>query len=647
MASLPRAVTTVKDTAGTPVGGLDTICILSPVATAPDLTPRYFGSAQAIYDQHGYSEGLEYAALHIAETGNSVLFVGLPIVTLGVLSRRNNDGHTGTSAVTVTADASGCLAEHDGVIDVVKGGIVGVDQIVLGVSLDGGRVFQSLRVGTANSVAIPFLAVTIALGVGTLVADDTILTWHGSAPASDSGGRDLARQALAGQQKPFRSALLCGDLVNAADAQSLLDFANTYETSNERFIFARGSIADRLPLPVTGSYRKISPASATRTITFAAAGHTITASSGSFLTDGIAVGDVIYSDTPLNPGALGVATAVTATVITFTAGLANEGPLTTGKITSRTALVFAATTITRNTGTFIGEGFAVGQTIAVTGTVSNNGTKVLTGVTATVLTFASGGVAETIGMGLGVVTQSITKAAWMAAQDLAFASITNAPRISLSAGRARKVSPFSQFNMRRPAAWSTSVREYQHDLHVASWRKDFGPLSGWDLTDEAGNLVEWDDRVDGKAGVAARFTCHRTWANGPVGTFVALSLTRANEGSLLAHTSKEAVTNLVCSTVQVNSENAAIGVDLILNDDGTATSDSLAQVAARINRELSSAVLTDARGEGPRASKALCTIDPSTLFNVPEPTMLTVTDLNLNGTVHSVRNSVRVRTNGS
>ena len=645
MASLPKATTVVQDTAGVPVGGLDTICIISPCATNADITPRYFGSAQAIYDQHGYSEGLEYAALHVNETGNSVLFVAVPIVTQGALTRRNNDGHTGTSNISVSADASGCLAEHDGVVDVVKGGVVGTDQIVLGLSLCGGRVFQMLRVGTANSVAIPFLAVTISLGAGTLVEGDTVLSWHGSAPTSDASGRDLARQALAGQQKSFRTVLLCGDLVDAADAQLLLAFANTYQTTNERFVFARGSIADRLPLPVTRSIRNIT---AGASLTFAAAGFTITRAAGSWITDGHAVGDVATVAGSVSNNGARVITALSATVMTFASGIVNEGPITT-TVTGRSALVFAAAgfTITRAVSSWLTEGFKIGQSVSIAGTVSNNATRVITALSATVMTFASGIVNETIGMGVGTVTQSLTKAAWMAAQDLAFASITNAPRISLSAGRARKVSPFSQWDFRRPASWAASIREYRHDLHVATWRKDFGPLSGWDLTDEAGNLYEWDDRVDGKAGVAARFTCLRTWANGPVGTFIALSLTRANEGSLLAHTSKQAVVDLICATVQVNTENAAIGVDLRLNDDGTATTESIAQVESRVNAALTAAVLVDARQEGPRASKAVWTADPSVVFNVPEPVLLGATDVNLNGTVHSVQSSVRVRTGGN
>jgi hypothetical protein len=573
----------------------------------------------------------------------------MPFATQGALSRFNNEGNTGTAGVTVTAGANGPLAEHDGVIDVVKGGTVGTDQIVLGLSLDGGRVFQMLRVGTANSVAIPFLDVTINLLPGTLVEGDTIYSWHGSAPASDASGRDLARQALAGQQKSFRTVLLCGDLVSDADAQLLLDFANTYETLNERFTVACGSIADRLPL-LAPSYVKHVTAGAS--LTFAAGGQTITRAAGSWLTDGHAVGDVVsVTGTVSNNITNKKITALSATVMTFVgAGIVNEGPISVATVTGRNSLTIAAAgdTVTRNAGSFLTDGFAVGMSVTLDGTVSNDGVHAITALSATVMTFGGSAlVDETIGMGLATITQSITKAAWMAAQDLEFASITNAPAISLSAGRARKVSPFSQWNFRRPLGWADSIRSYQHDIHVAAWRKDFGPLSGWDLTDEAGNLVEWDDRVDGKAGVAARFTCARTWANGPVGTFVALSLTRANEGSLLAHKSKKCVVDLICSTVQVNTENAAIGVDLVLNDDGTATTESLAQVESRVNAALTAAVLTDARQEGPRASKAVWTADPSVVFNVPEPEMLGVTDVNLNGTVHSVRSSVRVRTGGN
>ncbi len=65
---------------------------------------------------------------------------------------------------------------------------------------------------------------------------------------------------------------------------------------------------------------------------------------------------------------------------------------------------FTTTTITRNTGSFVTDGFHIGMTITITGTASNNVTVgPLTNVTATVLTVASGLVVEA-----NVATAAIT-----------------------------------------------------------------------------------------------------------------------------------------------------------------------------------------------------------------------------------------------
>lgn len=72
-------------------------------------------------------------------------------------------------------------------------------------------------------------------------------------------------------------------------------------------------------------------ASATATLTFSAASHTVTLSSGSFLALAFAVGqNVTASGTSSNNGALGPILALTPTVMTFAAGLVNEGPDTSG-----------------------------------------------------------------------------------------------------------------------------------------------------------------------------------------------------------------------------------------------------------------------------------------------------------------------------
>ena len=308
-------------------------------------------------------------------------------------------------------------------------------------------------------------------------------------------------------------------------------------------------------------------------------------------------------------------------------------------------------TLTRSRGSWLTDGFRIGDVVAFDGTASNDalgGT--LTGVTATVLTFGttpSDLINETIGSFGVTVTTNQTKAAWMAEIEAEFASVDDAFRISLGAGRCRILSPFSGWFMRRPAGWFASLREYQHDLHIPVWRKSDGPFKSCSLNDADGNLVEWDDRVDGEAATTARFTAMRTWGNGPAGPFIARSLTRATEGSLLLDTHNVAVVNHACTTVQLNTEDAAIGVSLILNPDGTATADSLAGVRKQVDEALEQELLTNKKNEGQRASQATWTPDADVLFNVADPTMLGVTELNLRGTVVRVNTTVRVVTGGA
>jgi hypothetical protein len=650
MATLPRATTVVEDTAGAVASGQDLLVILAPVRTSADAQPRVFGSAQACYDQHGYSEGVEYAALHVEQTRKSFMFCGLAIETEGTVGRHNTSGNTGTCVTTVTASAGGCMGEHDGVLTVITGGTIGTDQIVLGLSLDGGRVTKRVRLGTANSYAIPYINCAIAFGAGTLVAGDMIHTWHGTAPRAGATAIQAAREALAAQSKLFRSALLIGDLQDSDDANDFLTQLDAYETANERFIYGRASVYDREPLAeMSHVTARMTGGSLVSFTEVGASGDLITRGGGSFLTDGFAVGDTIRVTGTVSNNITTQIASLAATQITLgTTDLVDEATVSNVTLTSEPTLTFAEVgatgdTITRNRGSWLDDGFRVGDRITVAGTASNNFTNApITAVTATVLTLDTQDlVAEVVGVRDVTITAGQTKAAWMAEIDAEFESVDDAFRISLGAGRGRVLSPFSGWRARRPVQWAASIREYQNDIHIAPWRKGDGS-TGFDLFDSEENLAEWDDRVDGGAGCAARFTTFRTWANGPAGAFLSLSLTRASEGSLLAHTHNAAVTNAVCTIVQLNTEDAAIGESLILNDDGTATADSLNLIQAKVNRQLD-ALQPSPAGQGQRFSKAVWAPDADTLFNVAEPVMTGVTDLVINGTVHSVRTAVRVR----
>ncbi len=464
------------------------------------------------------------------------------------------------------------------------------------------------------------------------------------------------------QLRGFRSILLIGDLQSDTESAAYLAQIDAYETENERFVYGRCSVYDRFPQSeMTRDHVRMTGAPTLTFLEVGAGADTITRSAGSWIADGFAANDVIaVTGSASNNVTSAVIASLTATVLTLGAAagddLVNEGPTAGCTVIGSPRLTFAevgagSDTITRSRGSFLTDGFRIGDVIAITGTASNNLTAAaVTGVTALALTLGAGVgddlAAEVIASRLVTIVSNKTKAAWAAEVDAEFASIDDAFRVFHGWGRCRIVSPFTGWFMRRPASWFASLREYQHDLHIPPWRKSDGPFSGCSLNDADGNLYEWDDRVDGGVGTSARFTTMRTWANGPAGPFITRSLSRAQEGSLLLDSHNVAVTNLACSTVQQATEEAAIGVSLILNDDGTATSDSLALVTGQVNTALSQALLTDTKNEGPRASSAVWSPDADVLFNVQDATMLGVTELNLRGTVVRVNTVVRVLSGG-
>ena len=133
MATLPRASTTLSRTAGALASGSDLITVWAPVATNADNQPRRYGNVQDVFDRHGFCEGIDYLAMHVAGTGLPFIFVPLAIGTPGAISSEVTTGNSGTSVTTLTAAASGVMSEHEGSVKVLTGGTIGTDQIVLGV----------------------------------------------------------------------------------------------------------------------------------------------------------------------------------------------------------------------------------------------------------------------------------------------------------------------------------------------------------------------------------------------------------------------------------------------------------------------------------------------------------------------------------
>ena len=649
MATLPAASTSLTEAAGAIATGIGMIAIMGCVATNADTTPRVFANADDLIAEHGYSEAVDYAALHIQKTRKPVIFLGLPIVTAGFLGQQDTTGVTGTSALSVAAAAGGVLTECHGQVIVkstgngTNAGVVGTDQFLLTLSLDGGWSTQNVRLGTGTSYTIPNSGIVLNVGAGTLNVGD-VFTFASFAPMWGSTAIDTARIALAGQESLAQSWMVVGDLPNSTFAGYVRDAVNTYETSNQRFVYARAQVGDKANAKKSQVKVYLIPSSGAETLTFAASGHTITRSAGSWITDGFQVGDMVtIVGGTSNVGTIGPITVLTATVMTFGSGVVNEGPTadTTYTVTGSEELTFAAgTTITRTVGSWLNDGFAVGQTCVCTNSVSNNVSFVITTLTATVLTAAATTfVSETAEFSSAVkIVATETQAAFIARQNAAFATIDAQKRVDLGAGRARVNSPITGWTHRRPCQWGVSAREYTHDVQIPTYRKEDGPLDGFQITDSGGRAIEFDERVNG-GGLAARFTCLCSY-NSPKGAFVALSLTRDTDGKVLSRTHNMAVADVMQTVIQTETENA-IGQVLVLNDDGTGTDASLALIEGRVNTSLQKNLLQNGK-EGQRASSATWTASRTDVLNVPGATLNGKGALNLDGTLEQINTSIAV-----
>jgi hypothetical protein len=225
--------------------------------------------------------------------------------------------------------------------------------------------------------------------------------------------------------------------------------------------------------------------------------------------------------------------------------------------------------------------------------------------------------------------------------DAAFTTVDAKKRISLGLGRLRKQSPITGAELRRPVAWAASIREYQHDVHHPTWAKEDGPLDGWSLGDANGNTVEYDERTNGGA-LAARFTCARTWGNGPNGAFIAMDLTRETEGSTLQLTHNLEVANVFCTVVQAKTENI-VGKTPQLKADGTATGAALQVLEEGVNTDVKQALMREfVPGEGIRASAAKWTASTTDVLSGPDATLTGVGALEVNGTIVHVITAVAV-----
>lgn len=481
MPTLPSATIRLEEKAGAAGSLSGLIAVFGACAANADKKPRVYASVEAMITAHGYCNAAEFAALFVQGTRKPFLFVPLPMYSKGTVTLTLT-GVTGTSVISATLSGTGTTnyVKTTGILEVITGGTIGTAQIVLDLSLDGGRTYRRVKLGTANSYIVPDIGVTLAFAPGTLVAGD-IATWTSTDPMWQASDLDDARELLAAQQRGERSWIVV-EPVTATLAGNILTSVNAYETENERFKLVRAQTRD----------------------------------------------------------------------------------------------------------------------VALTGE---------------------------------------TKAQWISAVDSEYSSIDAARRISLGLGFGAMTSPITGWKYRRPVQWAAAIREYQHDVHIPTFRKTDGPLTNFDIYNDSGDLIEFDEAIDG-GGLSARFTCVRTFSNGPNGPFVALDLTRDAEGKRLSRYQNMQVANYACTVVHAATEDC-IGQVLILNDDGTATEASLIILENRVNAAVEFALLAD-KGEGPRASKAVWTASRTDNLSVPGATLNGTLELVLNGTVEQIATAVKV-----
>lgn len=272
--------------------------------------------------------------------------------------------------------------------------------------------------------------------------------------------------------------------------------------------------------------------------------------------------------------------------------------------------VAAADTITRNTGSWVADGFKVGMQITIDGTASNDGTHTVVTVTPTVLTVGNTLADEANVNGNSfTITGTEPHETWVASLKTDIVGDSEATlkiedRVLARAGEPRRKSPLDGFRRQRPMAWASACLIMAHDLHVSEAKVELGPLPGWTITDEDGILETHDERVHGGL-LAGRIGCPTTHDDIP-GVFSALPLTLDEDNAPLSRAPVGFVGDLLCQLAK-RETTRKLSRDVILNADGTITEAEAQRIEEEVLSRLKAAVLTR-RAEGQRASDVSFTL---------------------------------------
>jgi hypothetical protein len=239
---------TILDNAGSsiPVNAQTVQVVIGCSSSGTVATPVATRSIATLQSTYGKGPLVEAAALAIA-AGATVIAVRATSASPGSTSAVVFAG-TGTSVITASVGTAYDEAYVKFVV--VTGGTIGVAGITYKVSFDAGKTYGPvLALGTANTLALTGLGITLAFAAGTLVAGDAA-TMKTTAPTWDTSGVQACLTAL--QASPYAvsgwgSMHLVG-ICTGANAATIGGYLNTMATG---YLFNRLMVSARDASPAT------------------------------------------------------------------------------------------------------------------------------------------------------------------------------------------------------------------------------------------------------------------------------------------------------------------------------------------------------------------------------------------------------------
>ncbi len=663
MADLPTARVTQATGGGGVGAGSNILCVMSCTENAVEiddngLVPvQLYRRVQEILDDHGKCEGLHVAAHNAELNGLPTLFVALPTVTAGALGPVNTAGVTGTSTWTFSGTP---LDDERIVVECTTGGTRGTAGVEIRTSRDGGTTWSGkIGLGTATSYLIPDTGVTVAFSYGTLVEGDSA-TAACVGPRPDASGIAAGYDSLVPQGVIPRIILQCSDVATANELQTVCDEIDAHESEDQRFCRVLCALPGRSPdvamQKTLGTFKRAGVVPAD--VDFAASADTITRDTGSWVDDGFVIGQsVTVAGSASNNGVKGVLSNVSATVLTLPAspGLSDEANVAGTALTitgyGPGDLDFASTTITRNIGSWVTDGFKVGMYVTVDGTASNDGTfGPITEISATVITIASGGLASETNVVADDVTITGTqrKSAWRtASSDIVGATPQTAKvshRTAVRHGKARRKSPVDQTRKMRNAAWWEALRTIGHQENTSPARMDVGGLEGVTMHDATGQLEHeaHDERVESGM-LANRIGCLTTSDDLP-GVFVALPVTLDLDNANLSRLPVGEACDLA-ARIAKREATLKLSADFVTNLDGTIKESEALAIEKAITNQLRSVLVTPG-SEGSRVSDVTFTMERGINILTPGVEVPCEVLVTPKGYLEQIRVTIRVNRGG-